>query len=493
MKTDQEVKLMRQERLRGKRQDQAAARSGMSVRTLRKYERSGDLPSQLKKAHTWRTRPDSFTEDWPWVVLELSRDPALQAKTLFGLLLERSPGRYEPSQLRTLQRRISAWRCQQGPEREVMFEQVHEPGEAIQSDFTRMADLGVTLFGQAFVHMVFHAVLTYSNVESVTICFSESFEALAEGLERALASFGGVPIMHRTDNLSAAIRDLGKDKKREFTQAYQALIGHYGMVGSSNHPGVSHQNGDVESSHNQFKRSVDQALRVRGHRDFADRNAYENFLGELVRRRNATRATRFANEQQHLRPLPPAPLLPCKELLVKVNRFSIIRVQGNAYSVPSRLIGSGLRVRIRLEVLELYHGSVRILILPRLIGRHRQRIDYRHVIWSLMRKPGAFMAYKYREEMFPCLIFRQAFDALHSAVPARAVREYLHMLFAAATISESEVVNALTEALAAGEVPTAEVWRARMRSLRQEAPQLTPLPVINLGVYDSLIAEVAHG
>lgn len=288
MKTDQEVKLMRQERLKGKRQDQAAARSGMSVRTLRKYERTGELPSQLRKPHVWRTRSDPFDRDWSWIVGELERDAALQAKTLFGILQEQSPGRYQPGQLRTLQRRISAWRCQQGPEREVMFEQVHEPGEAIQSDFTHMNELRVTVAGIPFLHMLFHAVLSYSNLESIMICFSESFEALAEGLERALAAFSGVPATHRTDNLSAAIRELGKDKKREFTQAYQALIGHYGMIATTNHPGVSHQNGDVESSHHQFKVAVDQALRVRGHRDFSDRAAYENFLGELVRRRNAT-------------------------------------------------------------------------------------------------------------------------------------------------------------------------------------------------------------
>lgn len=493
MKTDQEVKLMRQERLKGKRQDQAAARSGMSVRTLRKYERTGELPSQLRKPHVWRTRSDPFDQDWSWIVCELERDAALQAKTLFGILQEQSPGRYEPGQLRTLQRRISAWRCQQGPEREVMFEQVHEPGEAIQSDFTHMNELRVTLAGIPFLHMLFHAVLSYSNLESIMICFSESFEALAEGLERALAAFSGVPATHRTDNLSAAIRELGKDKKREFTEAYQALIGHYGMIATTNHPGVSHQNGDVESSHHQFKVAVDQALRVRGHRDFRDRAAYENFLGELVRRRNATRASRFAKEQEHLRPLPPAPLLPCKEILLKVNRFSLIRVQGNVYSVPSRLIGFSLRVRIRLEVLELYHGSCLVMSLPRLAGRDRQRIEYRHVIWSLMRKPGAFMAYKYREEMFPSLIFRQVFDALQASIPARAVREYLRILYAAATISESEVAAALGQAMAAGETPTSEACRTRIASLRVQVPQLTPAPVLDLSAYDQLIVGGIHG
>jgi transposase len=116
-----------------------------------------------------------------------------------------------------------------------MFEQVHEPGEAIQSDFTHAGDLGVSIAGEGFPHLLFHSVLTYSNVEAVGVCFSESFEALAEGLEAALGSFGGVPRSHRTDNLSAAIRELGREGRRDFTVAYRGLLDHYGLIGSTNH------------------------------------------------------------------------------------------------------------------------------------------------------------------------------------------------------------------------------------------------------------------
>ena len=493
MKNDREVRLMRRERAKGRNQEVAAARTGMSVRTLRKYERAGKLPSQVKQPHTWQTRADPFIHDWPWVVGELERDPALQTKTLFEVLQEQHPGRYVPGQLRTLQRHIAAWRCMHGPEREVMFEQVHSPGEAIQSDFTHAADLAVRLSGAPFPHLLFHSVLTYSNIEAVSVCFSESFEALAEGLEAALAAFGGVPATHRTDNLSAAIRELGRDGRRDFTVAYRALLEHYGMSGSTNHPGVSHQNGDVESAHHQFKCALDQALRVRGYRDFPDRGTYEQFLRELVRRRNATRSERFAVEREHLRPLPPAPLLPCKELLVKVNRFSLIRVQGNVYSVPSRLIGARLRARPRAETIELYQGASLVLRLPRIIGRNRQRIDYRHLIGSLLRKPGAFMAYKYREEMFPTLVFRQAFDALQAQLPARAVREYLHLLHLAASRSEAEVAAALEQLLAADTLPTFEACRALLSRPVQALDSGLSAPVVDLTVYDRLMGGTAHG
>ena len=148
-----------------------------NLRTARTYERQARLPSQLKHPRTYRSRPDPFGEDWPWVVEQLEQDPALQGQTLFGLLSDRHPGRYRPNQLRTLQRHIATWRAQFGPEREVIFPQIHEPGEAAQSDFTHMSNLGVTLGGVPFPHLVYHLVLVYSNIEAVQICFSESFEA----------------------------------------------------------------------------------------------------------------------------------------------------------------------------------------------------------------------------------------------------------------------------------------------------------------------------
>ena len=200
------------------------------------------------------------------------------ATTLFALLTEQHPGRYQASQLRTLQRQIATWRVQHGPEQEVMFPQVHEPGKVAQSDFTHMTDLDVTLAGIAFPHLVFHLVLTYSNVEAVQICLSESFESLAEGLESCLWQLGGVPRQHRTDHLSAAFRPLDTRGWAEATTRYQALLAHYGLTPTTNNAGEAHENGDVEQAHHRFKVAVDQALRVRGSRDFADRATYARFL-----------------------------------------------------------------------------------------------------------------------------------------------------------------------------------------------------------------------
>jgi len=487
VKKDTEVKLYMQERRKGTTQRIAAARAGISERTARTYEHRGKLPSQLKRPHDWNTRSDPFEQDWPWIVAHLERDPALQGTTLFALLCERHPERYRPTQVRTLQRHIATWKALQGKPQEVIFEQRHTPGERAQSDFTHMEDLGVTIAGEAFPHLVYHFVLTYSNMEAVSICFSETFEALAEGIEKALWQLGGVPQPHRTDHLSAAVRHLPKSDQEEWTQRYQALMAHYGIQPTWNNTGIAHENGDVEQAHHRFKQAVDQALRARGSRDFADRSAYQHFVQTLVSKRNQTRAVRFAQEKVVLRPLPLAPLAPCKELRVTVSRFSTIQILANTYSVPSRLIGSSVLIRVRAETLEGYVGTVHAFSLPRLLGKQQHRINYQHIIWSLVRKPGAFAAYRYREDLFPTVTFRRAYDHLLAGNVERADRHYVRILHLAASTSESEVEIALQLLLETKEAPIFDAVRDLVHAPHSPEVLRLSAPDLDLSPYDQLI------
>ena len=465
----------------------AAARAGIGERTARKYEQAAALPSQLKGPHDWKTRIDPFEEDWPWVVSQLERDPALQGSTLFALLCERHPGRYRPTQVRTLQRHIQHWRVLHGPDREVMFAQQHVPGERGQSDFTHMEDLGVTLAGVPFPHMIHHFVLTYSNVEAVSICFSESFEALAEGMEKALWQLGGVPAQHRTDHLTAAVKNAGKEHSKDWTKRYEALTAHYGMQPTKNNVSIAHENGDVEQSHHQFKKAVDQALRVRASRDFPTREADVRFLQDLVRTRNLKRSVAFAQEREALQPLPTTALAPCQEVRVTVSQFSTIQIKANVYSVPSRLIGTSLLVRLRAETLEGYVGSTVAFTMPRLIGKQQHRIDYRHVIWSLVRKPAAFAAYRYRDDLFPTTTFRLAYDRLVSRSIERADRDYVRILHLAASTSESEVETALTLLLEASTLPCFDAVRDLVHPPHSTEILALSTPHLDLSPYDELI------
>ena len=254
------------------------------------------------------------------------------------------------------------------------------------------------------------------------------------------------------------------------------------------------RNGDVEQEHRQFKRAVDQALRARGSRDFAERAAYNRFLQNLVKQRNLRRQTRWLEEREALRPLPAAPLGLCREVRTSVSRFSTIQVLRNTYSVPSRLIGSTLLVRVHAETLDVYRATTHLLTMPRLLGQGQHRIDYRHVIWSLVRKPGAFAHYRYRDDLFPSLVFRRTYDALQVQTE-RADRHYVRVLHLAASTSECEVEAALTLLLDQHVAPTFDAVRDLVRApAAQRVPELGA-PVFDFDPYDQLLGQpaMAHG
>ncbi len=281
----------------------AARKTGMDEKTARKYRSSQKLPSASRSPRTWRTRVDPFAEVWAEVQERLEAEPRLRAFTLFGWLQDRYPGRFPESQRRTFERRLRDWRVRHGRGREVMFPQVHDPGGLGASDFTSMNALHVTIAGQPFDHMAYHFTLTYSNWESVTVCFSESFEALSRGLQEAFWRLGGVPGKHRSDSLSAAVNNLSED--REFRGRYRDLMDYYQVEPQRINVRKAHENGDVESSHGHFKTVVEQALLLRGSRDFADREQYERFLERLTDKRNASRRAKLAEEEARLGELPP--------------------------------------------------------------------------------------------------------------------------------------------------------------------------------------------
>jgi len=423
----------------------AALKVGMDAKTARKYRHAERLPSESFTPKTWRTREDPFQDVWPELRDRLELNPGLQAKTLFEDLQRRFPGRFQDGQLRTLQRKIKAWKAVEGAAKEVFFDQVHTPGALCASDFTCMNDLHATLAGQPFDHLVYHFVLTYSNWETGTICFSESLESLSQGLQNALWELGGVPRVHRTDRLTAAVNNLGD--RDLFQQRYRALLAHYGLTPQAIQARKANQNGDAEQSHNRFKQAVDQALMLRGSRDFDDRTAYERFLREVFAQRNSGRTERFAEERLLLNDLPSRRIDAWYRRKVRVTQGSTIRVVTNIYSVPSRLIGEQVDVQVMAESLEVWLGAVLVERVPRLRGRHKSSINYRHVIDWLVRKPGAFAAYRHQDAMFPTSRFRRVYDALLSHCPARAAKDYLRILELAAKESEAGVDAVLARLL----------------------------------------------
>ena len=476
--------------MEGKTQQAAAAASATSERSVRRWQRGG-LPSDRKKAgRNWRTRPDPFADVWESDVEPLlGSDPEgeLSATTILEWLDERHPGRFGRSQLRTLQRRIRDHRALHGPDREVYFEQEHPPGREAQVDFTHCSELGVTIRGEPFRHLLFHFVLSHSGWSYAQVCFGETFGALVKGLQEALWELGGVPRVVRTDNLSAATHDLKNSSGRALNARYESVLDHYGVESTRTNPRSSHENGVVEQGHRRLKSAMCQALILRGSRDFESEEEYAAFVRRVVDRRNSLSDSKLDRERRHLLPLPAVPIPDYVTYRVRVRKWSTIRVANRTYSVPSRLVGMEVAVRLYADHVEVYYKGHPVERMERVHGAGEARIDYRHIIGSLVRKPGAFARYRYREQMFPTPSFRLAYDALCGWRGERADVEYVRILHLAATTMESEVDRALVRLLESG----LSFDYAMVRRLSAPAPP--PIPElkltrgVDLGAYDRLL------
>ena len=494
--TDAQVRILMRERRKGRTQEQAAARADLrSRKTVAKYERQGKLPSELKEPRCYRTRPDPFEEEWSEVVGMLEDAPDLEAKALFEWLCERHPGRYQPGHLRTFQRRVAGWRALH-QEQVAILEQVHRPGEVMQMDGVWLTELGVTIQGESLKHMLIHCVLPYSNWEWGRIAQSESLAALSLGVESALRELGHVPEYLQTDNSSAATYwpgAKGQDEgKRAHTDGYLQLLAAYGLTPRTTHLCSPQENGDVESIHGGIKRALEQHLLLRGSRDFGSLEEYEAFLFGAMRKRNQPRQTRLSEELAVMKRLPFAAPFISKQVRVRVTRGSLIRVEQNSYSVPTSLIGHEVTVHIHEWCLEVYYQSHLVETLPRLLGKNQHRINYRHVIDSLLRKPGGFRDYRYRDDLFPSLVFRRAWEQLKRwLTPRKADLSYLRILRLAARALESDVACALEQLLESpGRWDESDV-ECLIQPEPIAIPQLTTGDV-DLRRYDQLLSEAQH-
>ena len=500
--TDQQVRLLRQKRMEGKTQQTAAAVAGMSERSARKWQ-CGPLPSETKTERWWRTRPDPFNGVWEEDILPLLGGEAagrLRATTIIEWLEERFPGRFSASQLRTLQRRLQDWRVLHGPEQEVYFPQEHPPGREAQVDFTHCNSLGVTIGGRPYRHLLFQLVLSHSGWRYAEVVAGETFLSLKQGLQNALWELGGVPQVIRSDNTSALTHEIKRSRGRALNDSCAELLDHYALRSTRINSGGSHENGVAEQAHYRLKDALDQALMLRGSRDFDSVDDYTSFVGKVVDRRNRLVQGKLEQELPHLQCLPPAPVPGYVNYRARVRKWSTIQAGGRTYTVPSsRLIGKEVQIRLYAEHLEVYYKGHLVERMERVKGEREARVDYRHIIGSpgrgrgqaLVRKPGAFARYRFREQMFPTMTFRLTYDALRRWRGERADVEYVRILHLAATTMESTVDSALALLLEAGYLFDYGMVKELANPTSPRAPGLSLTGMPDLRVYDSLLAGVA--
>jgi len=473
----------------------AAAKAGFSASTGARLDADPRMPSQ-KQASRGRRRPDPLAAVWDAEIVPLLEiSPRLRPITILAEMQRRHPG-FSSEVRRTLERRVRAWQALHGPEREVIFRQRHPPGQQGLSDFTDAAELGVSIADQPLAHRLYHFRLAFSGWEHAEVVLGgESFVALAEGLQNALWALGGAPREHRSDSLSAAFRNLERDAEEDQTQRYQALCAHYGMAPTRNNAGVAHENGSIEASHGHLKTALDQALLLRGSRDFADLADYRRFVAEVIGRANAGRRKALDLERPILRPLPPRRTTDHEEALVTVTRNGGFLLRKVFYTVPSRLIGHRLRVRLYDDRLECFLGSTPVLTLPRgrrprgtLHGRLGYMADYRHVIHALRRKPQALLNLVYRDQLFPRAAFRRTWEALIAAGPPRIACRTMVALLALAheQACEAELGAELQAILDRGGMPDLAALRLRFSRKPSELPCVAVvLPALTM--YDALL------
>ena len=476
----------------------AAAKASISIATAYRLEKDSRLPSQ-KKAPRERRRPDPLADIFDAeVVPMLKAAPGIRAIAIFDEMIRRHP-ELGAGIRRTLERRIRSWRAIHGEEQEVIFRQVHEPGRMGLSDFTDMGAAGITIAGQPLDHRLYHFRLAYSGFEHAHVVLGgESLVALAEGLQNALWSLGGVPLEHRSDSLSAAFRNLDKDARADLTVRYEDLCSHYGMTPSRNNAGVAHENGSIEGPHGHLKRAINDALLMRGSSDFDDLAAYRRFVDEIVSRCNARNSKRIDIERAELQELPGRRTSDYEEVTVRVTSSGGFRLRKVFYTVPSRLIGHRIRVRLFDDRLDIFIGGTQLMTLSRgrasPSGKHDQVVNYRHVIHSLRRKPMALLNLVYRDQLFPREAYRRTFDTLIERLPERqACRTMVDLLAMAHERGcESELADQLTASLQARRLPDMAALRTRFAPDPDRLPNVV-VRLAPLNAYEALLGASLTG
>lgn len=437
----------------------AAQSAGVDRKTARKYVKGAKGRLEPRAQRDWRTHPDAFGDVWREVEAQLQQEPELQAKTLFVALQRRHPGKFLLRQRRSFERRVRRWKLQHGQEPPVIFRQEHRPGERLQLDWWDANQLGIQIGGEAYPHKLVAVVLPYSNWQWAQPARSESYLSLKSGLQAALWELGKVPEICQTDQSSAATHAKGKaERGREFNERYLGLLAHYGMKARTIARSSPEQNGDVESAHRHLKEALDQALRMRGSRQFATMDAYELWIAEVLRERNQERRSALERELSAMHELPSIRLPEYEELTGWVSRESMVRVGRQSYSVPARYIGQQVRVRVEEGWLSFYYCQQCI---ERTVRQPASSsgvyVNWQHVLPQLRRKPGAMTRWRHRASLFPNATWRRAFDQMLEKEGERcAEREYLGLLALALDHGTAEVEGVLATLQHEGEAWTLE-------------------------------------
>lgn len=490
--TDQQVKIYMKNR-KHHSQVTAAAKAGISERSARRIDKQN--PNNPKQRN-WRTRKDPLEPIWESIVVPmLQADDSITPVGIFDHLCEYHTDQFKPSSRRTLERRIHKWRALQGTGKEVIFLQTHEYGALGICDFTHIQS-PVTIAGEALKHMLFHYRMPASGWAYAQVIYGgESFAAFSDGLQKAFQAAGGVPKAVRTDSLSAAYKNHAN--RDDLTERFNELVKHYGFKATRNNRGVAHENGAIESPHGHLKSQVEQALKIRGHYDFKTRQAYETFITEIIARRHRRISDKYLLEQRQLQSLPPVMSVNYTEHYLSVSRTSTIVLKRVTYSVPSRLIGSRLLVRLYDNRLALFYGTDFIQTLERVYaskGNRARHVSYLHVIDALVKKPLAFRHSQLREDLLPDDNYKAIWQYVdENLLPDKASYYMVKLLHLAKQSGcERQLGRFVAAAIAQRQLPAIRECEQQFLIIEPSHPKMT-VKQHSLSAYSQMIPGGLHG
>jgi len=487
---DMQQKLYMTSRNDGQKQITAAAKAGVSERSGRRMEK-GEGGPEHRKPRKWRTRKDPLSPAWEELLVPmLDENPQLLAITLYEFLQDKYPGQYSDKTRRTLERRVRNWKALYGPAKEVIFRQSKQPGVVGISDFTKPKEsYAVTINGAPFQHMLFHFRLPFSGWAGVRVIQGgESFTALSSSLNIILSNLDGAPLEHRTDSLSAAYKNAHDETHEDLTDRYHALCEHFSMKPTRNNRGVAHENGAIESSHGHLKRRIAQHLMLRGSNDFSCVDDFQQWLDKLVDKYNQRCAERLQEERATLQPLPDQPGMDYSELLVKVTSQSTINVARGLYTVESQLVGEQLRIRLNEKSLEIYHNNQYLMDIERAFPSssktRARRIDFRHIIDSLVQKPQAFRNSTLRDDILPDANFKAIWQCADQTMDAHMACHFIVKLLHIAKDGQVDEIGDWVRTQAV--LPTIEAVRKKFKSVPSNEVSVASEQG-DLGAYDALL------
>lgn len=496
--TNQQIEIYMQNRKNRKTQQFSAAKSGFSIRSGRNIEKG---KRKMPRPRIHKTRYHALDDLWEAEAIPLLESGIFEATFLLQELIKKFPDLLTKRDLRTTQRRVRDWRVlNEKRNKEVMFPQVHEPGQLGISDFTHLKDVEIFIKGEKIEFVLYHFRMPYSgfNYMDAFLGKGEPFTAFSKGLQDALFMLGGVPTKHRTDSLSASYKNLNQQAAEDLTSKYAALIEHYQMEAERINRGKGHENGAVESSHRHIKDRMRQLLIVRGSTAFETFDEFKIFVADVVKQHNQNATKNLDVERDHLKPLPISRTIEYDEKIVVVSTSSTMEVKRVTYSVPSNFIGLRLSVRVYHDVLMCYFGLKHVVTLQRMKspprGKRARKIDYRHVINWLVRKPGAFRGCKYRDNLLPSDNYKYIWQFVDDNMEYREAAKFMVGLLHIAAIEECE--NSLAEMVMryihTGRKLKLSEFQDAFKSTKRELKDYS-VSQHQLALYDQLIPYATEG